>query len=438
MLGENHTITNRGKIGIIGLGFVGLPLALAFIRKGFQVLGIDVDESKLKKLRNKKSYLPDIEDAEVDSVITAGTFSVSNSYAQLKIVTSVILCVPTPLTPEHTPDLSYLTSTCTQLFPYLQKNQLVVLESSTFPGTTKEVVQPILENSGLRAGVDFCLAYSPERIDPGSRQLALEQIPKVVSGVTARCLNQIVTLYSHVFDQVVPVSTTEAAETTKLLENTFRLVNISFINEFAQICHALQVDVWEVIAAASTKPYGYTPFYPSAGAGGHCIPVDPLYLQWSAVQLGMHSQFIELAHQINESMSGYIWGQLRTYFLQHKPFSKPSVLIYGVTYKRDTPDIRESTALSLIAHMLKDDVQVSYHDPLVPELQVAGTTLRSTDLTEEALRDADCVLIHTDHAAIPVSFLLAHASLIYDTRNAVKDKTGNATVIKLGGGYGLN
>ncbi|MFC5447844.1 nucleotide sugar dehydrogenase [Paenibacillus aestuarii] len=435
MLGEKYTVTKTGKIGIIGLGFVGLPLALAFIRKGFQVIGIDVDEPKLKMLRSKKSYLTDIEDAEIASVLTAGSLSVSNSYAQLKNVENVIICVPTPLTPEHTPDLGYLTSTCNRLFPYLQKNQLVVLESSTFPGTTKEVVQPILENSGLRAGIDFYLAYSPERIDPGSKQLSLEQIPKVVSGLTAQCLKLIVTLYSQVFDQVVPVSTTETAETTKLLENTFRLVNISFINEFAQICHALQVDVWEVIAAASTKPYGFTPFYPSAGAGGHCIPVDPLYLQWSAVQLGMHSQFIELAHRVNESMSGYIWGQLKTYLLQQKPFSKPSVLIYGVTYKRDTPDIRESTALPLIALMLRDGVHVNYHDPLVPQLQVAGTTLHSTDLTKEALRESDCVLIHTDHTAIPVSFLLAHASLIYDTRNAMKDKTGSATVIKLGGGY---
>ncbi|MCC2684572.1 MAG: UDP-N-acetyl-D-glucosamine dehydrogenase [Paenibacillaceae bacterium] len=282
-----------GKVGIIGLGFVGLPLALAFVRKGFEMIGIDLDQNKIAKLDQGQSYVRDIDDSEIAQAQASGRFAVSSRYEDIKAADSIIICVPTPLTPYHTPDLSYLIDTCNRLSPHLQQGQLIVLESSTFPGTTKEVVQPILERGKLRVGKDIYLAYSPERIDPGN-SLAIEQIPKLASGVTEACLDKVYDLYSQVFDSVVKVSSTEAAETAKLLENTFRLVNISFINEFAHICDTMKIDVWEVIDAAGTKPYGFTVFYPGPGAGGHCIPVDPLYMQWKARQFGVQSQFIEL------------------------------------------------------------------------------------------------------------------------------------------------
>lgn len=337
---ENESDHNE-KVGIIGLGFVGLPLAFAFIRKGFRVIGIDLDESKTMKLNKGKSYIQDIKDDEIQIAIYSGTLIVSNNYSDLREADSIIICVPTPLTPRHTPDLSYLTDTCNRLFPLLEKGQLIILESSTYPGTTVEVVKPILENSGLKVGEHIFLAYSPERIDPGNK-LSIKQIPKVVSGVTEQCLSKVSQLYEQVFDRIVPVSTTQAAETTKLLENTFRLINISFINEFAQICDRMDVDIWEVIDAASTKPYGFTAFYPGPGVGGHCIPVDPLYLQWKAKAHGIESQFITLSHEVNEAMPSYILEQIRARFLPMKSLSEMHIFVYGVAYKKDTPDARES------------------------------------------------------------------------------------------------
>lgn len=430
---ENESDHNE-KVGIIGLGFVGLPLAFAFIRKGFRVIGIDLDESKTMKLNKGKSYIQDIKDDEIQIAIYSGTLIVSNNYSDLREADSIIICVPTPLTPRHTPDLSYLTDTCNRLFPLLGKGQLIILESSTYPGTTVEVVKPILENSGLKVGEHIFLAYSPERIDPGNK-LSIKQIPKVVSGVTEQCLSKVSQLYEQVFDRIVPVSTTQAAETTKLLENTFRLINISFINEFAQICDRMDVDIWEVIDAASTKPYGFTAFYPGPGVGGHCIPVDPLYLQWKAKAHGIESQFITLSHEVNEAMPSYILEQIKARFLPMKSLSEMHIFVYGVAYKKDTPDARESPAIALIQSLIQKGVTVTYHDPYIPSLKLESMTMNSVVISELMLRSVDCVVIHTDHSQAPLTDIVKYASIVFDTRNATKALKSEAKIIKLGGGH---
>ncbi|MFC0211985.1 nucleotide sugar dehydrogenase [Paenibacillus chartarius] len=421
------------KVGIIGLGFVGLPLACAFASKGFQVTGIDLDDRKINMLRNGNSYIHDITDEELHSVLSSKRLIVSSDYSEMSHADSIVICVPTPLTPLHTPDLSYLTDTCNRLAPYLRHGQLIVVESSTYPGTTREVTQPLLDKSGLTIGEHIFVAYSPERIDPGS-QTALTQIPKLVSGMTPACLERIVQLYSQVFEQVVPVSSTEVAEMAKLLENTFRLVNISFINEFAQICDKMNINVWEVIAAAGTKPYGFTPFYPGPGIGGHCIPVDPLYLQWKANLFGIKSKFIELSHVVNETMPQYVVQRLRSVLEPEKTLSGAKILIYGVTYKKNTPDTRESSALPLIQLLHRAGADVMFHDPLISALSVGDLKLDSVSLSEESLKAVDCVLIHTDHNAMPVDLILQHTPLVFDCRNATAGRSSQATIVTLGGG----
>lgn len=431
---KEYDSDNNRKVGIIGLGFVGLPLAFAFIRKGFRVNGIDLDESKIKKLHEGRSYIQDIEDHDISKAIGSGMLIVSKNYSDLSEVESIVICVPTPLTPRHTPDLSYLTDTCNRLFPLLGKGQLVILESSTYPGTTDEVVKPILERSGLMVGTDIFLAYSPERIDPGNK-LSIEQIPKLVSGVTIQCLERVSQLYDRIFDQIVAVSTTQVAETTKLLENTFRMINISFINEFAQICDQMSVDIWEVIDAASTKPYGFTAFYPGPGVGGHCIPVDPLYLQWKAKAHGIESQFITLSHQVNAAMPSYVIEQIKSQFRSSKSLSELSIFVYGVAYKKDTPDVRESPAIALIQSLIQEGATVNYHDPYVPSLRLVGIAMNSVEVTEQMLQSVDCVVIHTDHTQAPLADIVKYALIVFDTRNATKGMKSESKIIKVGGGH---
>ncbi len=430
---ENESDVN-GKVGIIGLGFVGLPLAFTIIRKGFRVIGIDLDESKTMKLNNGKSYIQDIDDEEIQIAIDSGALIVSNNYSDLREADSIIICVPTPLTPRHTPDLSYLMDTCNRLFPLLRKGQLVILESSTYPGTTVEVVKPLIERSGLKVGKHIFIAYSPERIDPGNK-LSIREIPKVVSGVTEHCLAKVSHLYRQIFDRIVPVSTTQAAETTKLLENTFRLINISFINEFAQMCDRMSLDVWEIIDAASTKPYGFTAFYPGPGVGGHCIPVDPLYLQWKARAYGIESQFINLSHQVNITMPAYILELIQSQFRSSGSLSEMNILLYGVAYKKDTPDARESPAIALIQSLIEEGARVTYHDPYVPLLSLDHTIMSSVEITENMLSSMDCVVILTDHTQAPLASILKYAPLVFDIRNATKGMKSDAKIIKLGGGH---
>ncbi|EFM10414.1 nucleotide sugar dehydrogenase [Paenibacillus curdlanolyticus YK9] len=423
-----------GVIGVIGLGYVGLPFAMAFVRRGFAVIGIDVDARKLEMLQRGKSYIRDVEDAELAEAVTAGKLVVSSSFSRLADASSIVICVPTPLTANQAPDLSFLTAACRQLQPHLSFGQLVIVESTTFPGTTREVVQPLLELGGLRAGESFHLAYSPERIDPGNTATPVEDVPKVVSGLTAPCLTRIVSLYSAVFHQVVPVSSTDTAEAAKLLENSFRLVNISFINEFAKLCDQLGLDIWEVIRAASTKPYGFMSFLPGPGIGGHCIPVDPLYMQWKAREAGTESRFIELSRDTNESIPSYIVSRLERLLQPERTLNGASILICGVTYKRDVADLRESSALVVMERLCNAGATVAYYDPYIPTVRIGEASWRSISLTDEAIAAADCILIHTDHAGLPIDRIVAHAAAIYDTRNLTRGKSGPGKLARFGDG----
>lgn len=423
------------SVAVVGLGYVGLPLAIAFVHKGFDIKGIDVNAGKNQLLNKGKSPLPHVRDEEVEAVVRSHRFVASEDFSEIEAADSIIICVPTPLTRQHTPDLSYLLETCSMMGPHLQKGQTIILESSTYPGTTREVMQPMLEKYGFTVGQDLFLGYSPERIDPGNQQFTVEQIPKVISGVTPECRDRVERLYSQVFEKVVPTSSTDAAEAAKILENSYRLINISFINEFAQICDRLQIDVWEVIAAASTKPFGFSPFYPGPGIGGHCIPVDPLYLQWKAQEQGMESRMIGLAHRINLEMPAYVVRAMKRILSEKRPLHGASILVYGITYKKDTNDVRESTAIELIERLLEEGAAVSYHDPYVPELRLdGGKMLQSTALTEEVLATADCVVLHTDHRQMPLQMMADHAKVIFDTRNVTGRVKGSAEMHRLGAG----
>lgn len=422
------------KIGIIGLGFVGLPLAMLFVKKGFFVSGIDIDEEKITKIKQAKSYISDLSDEDVRNALSTGRFLVTSDYNEVKDLDVLIICVPTPLTPYSSPDLSYLQQVGNELSTRLKKGHLVILESSTYPGTTEEVLLPILQTSGLKVGTDFNLANSPERIDPGNKAYKVEEIPKVVSGLTEKCLQAVHTIYSCIFNTVVKVSTLKAAELTKLIENSYRFINISFINEMAILCDEMNINIWEVIEAANTKPYGYQSFYPGPGIGGHCIPVDPLYLSWKVEQYGLKSSFIMLADQINEQIPRYIVKQLKSLIPISNETPIPKVIIFGLTYKKDIDDVRESPALTILRYLLDEGFEVSYHDPYVPNVTVREKTLTSCLVTRETLENVDCALILTDHSNTPIQFILTHAKMVYDTRNVTKGLNGNSKIIRLGGG----
>lgn len=427
--------TNR-TIAVIGLGYVGLPLAIVFMEKGFKVIGVDIDAEKVDLLRKGISYLPDIKNEAIQAFLSQGSFFPTTDYAQLQHAESVIICVPTPITPLYDPDLSFLIEAGIAVSKNLQRNQLIILESSTYPGTTSEVLKPLLEQSELKAGEQFYLGYSPERIDPGNK-LPLELVPKIISGLSPECLHKIQELYQHVFAKLVTVSSLEAAEFTKLLENSYRLINVSFINEIAMICERMKLDVWEVIEAAGTKPYGFTPFYPGPGAGGHCIPVDPLYLTWRAKQYNTNSFFIDTAIHINNKMPHYIVEQLNRLiplYHQGKRLKDADILLYGIAYKRNTGDSRESGALRLF-HLLREaGAAVRYHDPYIPMIRIGSEDVRSVELNQESVRQADCVVIATDHSNLPLQLMVNCAPLIYDTRNVTKGLKGNAKIFRLGDG----
>lgn len=420
-------------ICVIGLGYVGLPLALLFAKKKMNVIGLDLVEEKVKMLNNGQSYLPDVQDDEIQKALNEGFFTATTDYEAVKKAEVIVICVPTPLTDYGTPDLSYLQSVSMTLASLLQKDQLVILESSTYPGTTKEVLQPILEKSNLKAGRDFFLAYSPERIDPGNKQFKeVDKIPKIVSGVSPQCKQTVFDFYNQVFDQVVLVSTPEVAEFTKLLENSYRFINISFINELAIMCDQLGIDLWESIEAASTKPYGFVPFYPGPGIGGHCIPVDPLYLAWKGTRANVDNKFIHLADEINHIIEKYVISQIKSFLdgdLQNK-----AILLYGIAYKKDIDDYRESPALFILHSLTDKGAKVSFHDPFISEVVAAGERIQSVNLNVEILLKSDLVVILTDHSALPVQMILDHSKLVYDTRNVTRNFKGNAKVFRLGGG----
>ena len=409
------------KVGIIGLGYVGLPLALEFGKAGFKVTGFDIDIAKVKNANKGRSYVKDIKSADLAREVERGKFVATTDFNRLGEMDAISICVPTPLNKTRDPDMSYIIAATKELSKKLKRGQLIVLESTTYPGTTEEVILPMLEEKGFKAGKDFYLAFSPERVDPGNKVYQTGNTPKVIGGITKKCLQLASLLYGQVIERIVPVSSTRAAEMVKMLENTFRAINIGLANEVAIMCDKLCIDVWEVVDAASTKPFGFMPFYPGPGLGGHCIPVDPSYLSWKMRMLNYNARFIELASEINSSMPEYVVNKIVDALNRKgKAMKGAKVLIIGVTYKKDIEDIRESPALSIIEHLIKKGVRVSYNDPFVKQLSLDGTGFKSLRLTPKMLSSADCVVIVTDHSIYNYGEIVKYSRMVIDTRNVTK------------------
>ncbi len=409
----------EARLGVIGLGYVGLPLAIEFARAGFHVIGYDVDKDKVAQLNAGCSYIPDVPSAHVAEVVRGGLFTATLDGPELADVDIIDICVPTPLRKTRDPDLSYVIQAVETTAAVLRRGQLVILESTTYPGTTDEVVQPALESRGLKAGEDFYLAFSPERVDPGNPNFTTKNIPKVVGGINDASISVAVAFYSQVIDIVVPVSSTRVAEMVKLLENTFRAVNIGLVNELALMSHRMNIDVWEVIEAAKTKPFGFMPFYPGPGLGGHCIPIDPFYLSWKARQSGFEARFIELAGNVNGAMPEYVVERTAEALNSHrKALNGSRVHVFGVAYKRDVNDLRESPALDIMELLARRGATVSYTDPYVPTLRHG--TLDLTSISEEEADGSDCAIIITDHKVFDYQRIAKNFPLIVDTRNALK------------------
>ncbi len=417
--------TRTARVGVVGLGYVGLPLAVEFGQAGFATTGVDLDARKVDALNRGESYIQDVPTAQVAALRDAGRLSATTEASALAGLDTINICVPTPLRKTKDPDLSYVVSAVEMVAPHLHAGMLVILESTTYPGTTEEVVQPILERGGLKAGKDFFLAFSPERVDPGNPTWHTKNVPKVVGGLTPDCTALASALYSASIDTVVEVGSPKVAEMVKLLENTFRAVNIGLVNELALMCDRLGIDVWEVIDAAATKPFGFMPFYPGPGLGGHCIPIDPFYLSWKVKEVGFEARFIELAGHVNGAMPHYVVDKITSALNSHsKAVRGSSILILGVSYKRDIDDLRESPALDVMAALHLRGANVQYHDPYLPALNArawpGGFDLQSVPLTPDALASADCAVIITDHRVLDYDAIVRHSKLVVDTRNAVK------------------
>jgi UDP-N-acetyl-D-glucosamine dehydrogenase len=414
----------KARVGVIGLGYVGLPLAVEFAKAGLDVTGFDVDRTKVDLINKGTTYIPDVESGELKACVAAGKLRATTDMGKLADMDVIDICVPTPLRKTKDPDLSYIVMAVDSVAAVPHQGKLVILESTTYPGTTDEVVQPKLEAGGLRADVDFFLAFSPERVDPGNPHFKTSNIPKVVGGTGPKSTELAAALYGLIVDQVVTVSSTRVAEMVKLLENTFRAVNIGLANEIALMSHNLGIDVWEVIDAAKTKPFGFMPFYPGPGLGGHCIPVDPFYLSWKARQNGFECRFIELAGHVNSSMPAYVVERIADALnTVKKPLNGSTIHLFGVAYKKNVGDMRESPALDILEVLLKRGAVVTYTDPWVASLQHGGHTFES--IAEEAAlkQKPDCVVICTDHADFDYDRLVGAAALIVDTRNALKGRT---------------
>lgn len=409
------------KIGVIGCGYVGLPLAVEFARSGFQVVGIDTDAKKVDQINKGESYILDVPETDLKDVVEKGKLSATRDFSVLRKIDAVSVCVPTPLRKTRDPDVSSIVAAMEQIVRYLHPGQLIVLESTTYPGTTEELVLPLLQQNRLKVGRDFFLAFSPERVDPGNPVYNTRNTPKVVGGVTDRCTEVAASLYHQVVDSVVTVSSPRVAEMVKLLENTFRGVNIAMANEMALMCHKMEINVWEVIEAAATKPFGFMSFYPGPGIGGHCIPIDPFYLSWKAKQSGFEPRFIELAGQINSNMPGFVVSRITDALnLKKKSLNGSKVLILGVAYKRDVNDIRESPALDVMNLLIRMGVKLSYHDPYIPRISFGKSVLRSKPIDGKRLKGYDCVVILTEHRIFNYSKIVSQSPLIVDTRNALK------------------
>ena len=414
--------TRRARVGVIGLGYVGLPLAVEFARAGFDVTGFDVDADKIARINRGDSYIPDVPREEVASAVAAGRLRATADMRELGGMDAIDICVPTPLRKTRDPDLSYVVKAVEGVAATLKRGQLVILESTTYPGTTHEVVQPMLEAGGLKAETDFYLAFSPERVDPGNTRFTTRTIPKVVGGLGPASTVAATALYGAVVETVVPVSSTRVAEMVKLLENTFRAVNIGLVNEIALMCHKMDINVWEVIDAARTKPFGFMPFYPGPGLGGHCIPIDPFYLSWKARQTGFECRFIELAGHVNGAMPSYVVERIVDALNSAKKALNGSrVHLFGVAYKRDVSDMRESPALDILELLSRRGARVSYTDPFVPCLTHEGEVLHSVPFDRAVAELVDCAVICTDHTAFDYRALAEAFPLVVDTRNALGD-----------------
>jgi UDP-N-acetyl-D-glucosamine dehydrogenase len=430
---NRKVVERRARIGVVGLGYVGLPLAVEFSRAGFSVVGIDLDRAKTDAVKRGESYIADVPAAAVRELVDAGRLTASVSFDPVAELDCVLICVPTPLRKTRDPDISYIVGAVDEIAKRLHPGMLVVLESTTYPGTTEEVIQPRLEKTGMKVGRDFHLAFSPERVDPGNRVFKTRNTPKVVGGVTPACGRAAGLLYEQAIDQVVMVSSSRSAEMVKLLENTFRSVNIGLVNEIALMCDRLGLEVWEVIDAAATKPFGFLPFYPGPGLGGHCIPIDPHYLSWKLKTLNYQARFIELASEINSAMPEHVVTKVVDALNEGRKSVKGSrILLLGMAYKRDTSDTRESPALDLLRLLGGRGAHVSYADPYVDAVRSDSGAVKASRLTAELLRRQDCVVIVTDHTGVDYQWVVDHARLVVDTRNATKGiRRNRRRVIKL-------
>jgi UDP-N-acetyl-D-glucosamine dehydrogenase len=419
---QHKILEKRARVGIVGLGYVGLPLAVEFAKAGFSVTGIDISQEKTKKVNAGDSYVGDIPSATLKPLVETGKLRATTDFSAVLELDTINICVPTPLRKTKDPDMSFIVSSCQEIARHFHAGQLVILESTTYPGTTDEVVLPILSKSGLEVGRDFFLCFSPERVDPGNPKFQTVNIPKVVGGCTPVCTEMGSLLYAQALEQVVAVSSTQVAEMVKLLENTFRMINIGLANEIALMCDRMGINVWEVIDAAATKPFGFMPFYPGPGLGGHCIPIDPFYLSWKTKQSGFEARFIELAGYINGQMPHFVTDKVQNALNDAgKPVKGSRIHVMGVAYKRNIDDMRESPALDVILLLDRRGAIVSYSDPYVPKLRLDGLQLDAQP--ESAAADADCVVIITDHTGFDYRALVERAPLIVDTRNALKGFT---------------
>ena len=423
---EQRLSDGTAVFGLVGLGYVGLPLAVEMAKTGRKVIGLDVSVDKIARIMAGDSYIPDVPTAELAELVNAGLIEGSLDFSRASECDAIAICVPTPLDEMKEPDTSFMESAAREIAPFLKPGVLVTLESTTYPGTTEEIVQPILEAHGMKVGTDFHLAFSPERVDPGNPVYQTKNTPKVVGGVTPECTATAVAFYGSFLDTIVPVSSTRAAEMTKLLENIFRCVNIALMNELLIVSERMGINIWEVVDAAKTKPFGFMPFYPGPGLGGHCIPIDPFYLSWKARQFDLHTEFIELAGKTNEAMPYYVVKRLMEALNTHrKPLAGSKILMLGVAYKANIDDMRESPAIKIAELLLDAEADLVYHDPFVPTFCIRGNDVPPIELTEEAVAGCDAVLVVTDHRNIDYHLIWRSSKLILDTRNALKEFDGD-------------
>ncbi len=429
---KERILNKTAKVSVIGLGYAGLPLAIEIGNSGFSVVGIDVDKEKVDKINSENSYITDVTQEELTRAVSKKKLMATSDYKVLKEVDIISICVPTPLRKTREPDISYIIAATSEISKYLHQGQLIILESTTFPGTTKDIILPELEKKGLKVGKDFFLSFSPERVDPGNKKYTIRNTPKVVGGITPECTEITKIFYEQIVEKLVPVASTQEAEMTKLLENIFRSVNIALANELTLMCDRLGIDIWNVIEAATTKPFGFMPFYPGPGLGGHCIPVDPIYLSWKAKTYGFYSKFIEFAEEVNRNMPYYVVRKITDALNTHKKCINGSkILILGVAYKENVGDIRESPALDIIEILFWQGAEIIYNDPYVPEIKIGAKKVRSVSLNKDLLSQTDCVVITTAHNSYDYKWIVENANLIVDTRNATKNLPNKDKIVKM-------